>query len=150
MGTKQTPEETIQLRKFLQSPRIGMLATVNRNGLPQISLIWHLYSHDKLTMSTTGKTLKFRNVWPNPRASLCVYSVPDGLEYVTLSRTAAVADDDAIWGKTRAIVDLYKLHEQAQKGTARLRSQNRIIITLVPAKIDFSKSEGRRSSRIEN
>ncbi len=150
MGTKLRPEKSIQLREFLQSPRIGVLATVNRNGSPQISPIWYRYSDGKLTMSTTGETLKCRNVRRDPRASLCVYSIPDGLEYVTLSGTAAVADGASIWEETRAIVDLYELPEQAQKRMARLRSQNRVIITLVPAKIDFSKSEGRRSSRIEN
>ncbi len=150
MGTKLTPEETIRLREFLQSPRIGVLATVTRNGSPQISPIWYRYSDGKITMSTTKETLKCRNVRRDPRASLCVYSVPDGLEYVTLSGTATVADGDAIWEETQAIVDLYELPGQAQKRMARLRSQNRVIITLVPEKIDFSKSEGRRSSRIEN
>ena len=133
MGTKLTAEETIQLREFLQAPRIGVLATVNPNGSPQISPIWYRYGDGKITMSTTEETLKCRNVRRDPRASLCVYSAPDGLEYVT-----------------EAIVDLYELPEQAQKRMARLRSQNRVIISLMPEKIDFSKSEGRRSSRIED
>ncbi len=150
MGTKLTAEETIQLREFLQAPRIGVLATVNPNGSPQISPIWYRYGDGKITMSTTEETLKCRNVRRDPRASLCVYSAPDGLEYVTLSGTATVAAGDAIWKETQAIVDLYELPEQARKRMARLRSQNRVIISLVPEKIDFSKSEGRRSSRIEN
>ena len=150
MGTKLTAEETIQLREFLQSPRIGVLATVNPNGSPQISPIWYRYGDGKITMSTTEETLKCRNVRRDPRASLCVYSAPDGLEYVTLRGTATVAAGNAIWKETEAIVDLYELPEQAQKRMARLRSQNRVIISLMPEKIDFSKSEGRRSSRIEN
>ena len=150
MGRKLTPEEIIQLREFLQSPRIGVLATVNRNGSPQISPIWYRYSDGKITMSTIEETLKCRNVRRDPRASLCVYSVPDGLEYATLSGTVTVTDGDAIWEETQAIVALYELPERAQERMTRLRSQNRVIIVLVPEKIDFSKSEGRRSSRIEN
>ncbi len=150
METKMTAKETTRLQEFLQSPRIGVLATVNRNGSPQISPIWYRYSEGRITMSTTEETLKCRNVRRDPRASLCVYSVPDGLEYVSLAGTASVAAGDAIWGETQAIVDLYELPEQAQRRMARLRSQNRVIITLVPEKIDFSMSEGRRSSRIED
>lgn len=149
MGTESTPEESSGLEEFLQASRIGVLATINPDGSPQISPIWYRYNEGRITMSTVEETLKCRNLRRDPRASLCVYSIPDGLEYVTLKGTASVSEGDSIWEETQAIVDLYELPEAAANRMARLRGQNRVIVTLIPEKINFSKSEQRRSSRIE-
>jgi PPOX class probable F420-dependent enzyme len=83
--------------------REGILATIGRSGLPQLSNI--LYFVDDPTrmvrISTTADRVKARNLVRDPRASLHVggddfwhFAVAEGS--VTLSETAADADDVAV------------------------------------------------------
>ena len=141
-------KQFVYLGKFLESPRIGILATVNQDGSPQTSPIWYRYSGGKVTISTTKETLKYRNLLRNNRASLCVFSAPEGIEYASLSGWTTISDDKSIWEDTRAIVDIYERPVEAEKRMRRLRTQERILITLYPDRILFNSSEGRRSSKI--
>ena len=62
MVANLSPEESARLEEFLRRPRIGVLATVNRSGSPQISPIWYRYAGGKVTISTTRQTLKYHNL----------------------------------------------------------------------------------------
>ncbi len=139
--------DTARLAAFLAQPRIALLATLNAGGSPQISPIWYRYSDGRVTMSTTTETVKSRNILRDGRASLCVYSDPEGLEYATLSGTATVIDDDSLWADTRAIVDRYELPDQAGARMRRLEHQDRVILSMEVDRVHFSRSGGRQGSR---
>jgi PPOX class probable F420-dependent enzyme len=139
--------ETARLEEFLAPPRIAVLATLNASGSPQISPIWYRYSDDRITMSTTTETVKSRNILRDGRASVCVYSDPEGLEYAALSGTATVIDDSKLWAETRAIVDRYELPDRADARMRRLERQDRVILSLEVDRVHFSRSDGRRGTR---
>ena len=90
------------LWQLVMSERQGVLATVARDGRPQLSNV--LYVLDAGTrvvrMSTTADRVKARNLTRDPRAALHVsgqdfwhYAVAEG--DVTLSGVASVPGDDA-------------------------------------------------------
>jgi len=41
-------------RAFLQGRRFGALATINRNGTPQLTAMWYLLEGDTIVMNTKG------------------------------------------------------------------------------------------------
>ena len=90
------------LWQLVMSERQGVLATVAREGRPQLSNV--LYEPDvdsrMVRISTTADRLKARNLARDPRATLHVsgrdfwhYAVAEGS--VTLSAVASVPGDDA-------------------------------------------------------
>ena len=91
-----------ELRALIAAGREGVLATINRSGLPQLTNVLYLPGPGVGTarISTTADRLKARNLARDPRAVLHVtgasfwaYAVAEGP--VTLSTPAAEPGDEA-------------------------------------------------------
>jgi PPOX class probable F420-dependent enzyme len=90
------------LWQLVMSQREGVLATVARDGRPQLSNVLYIPDADTrvVRMSTTADRVKAQNLARDPRAALHVsgqdfwhYAVAEG--DVTLSGVASVPGDDA-------------------------------------------------------
>ena len=89
----------------------GVLATIRRDGRPQLSTVNYAYDEGArlLRVSITDGRAKTANLRRDPRAALHVSS-PDGWSYavadgaVELSAVAAAPDDDAV----AELIDLYR------------------------------------------
>jgi PPOX class probable F420-dependent enzyme len=98
------------LREFITAHRHGVLATIRRDGRPQLSTITHLYNPetDTITASITETRAKTKNMRRDPRVTYHVGS-EDGWSYVVaearaeLTRPAAAPDDATV----EALVDYY-------------------------------------------
>lgn len=97
---------------FVAGRHAGVLATIRRDGRPQLSNINYLYEPDRqrVRISVTADRAKARNLVRDPRASLHVtsedfwtWAVVSGA--VTLSGVAADPADDAV----EELVELYRL-----------------------------------------
>jgi PPOX class probable F420-dependent enzyme len=91
-----------ELRTLITAGREGVLGTINRGGLPQLSNVLYLPAPDGHTVriSTTADRLKARNLTRDPRAVLHVagddfwaYAVAEG--HATLTPPAATPGDQA-------------------------------------------------------
>ncbi len=91
-----------ELRALIAADREGVLATINRSGLPQLTNVLYLpcFGDRTARISTTADRLKARNLARDPRAALHVtgasfwaYAVAEGP--VTLSPPAAEPGDEA-------------------------------------------------------
>jgi PPOX class probable F420-dependent enzyme len=91
-----------ELRALITAGREGVLGTINRDGLPQLSNVLYLPGSDGHTVriSTTADRLKARNLTRDPRAVLHVtgddfwaYAVAQG--QATLTPPAAEPGDQA-------------------------------------------------------
>src|SRR5579884_2710990 len=82
-------------RQFLEEPgkRFVVLATINKDGTPQQSTVWYELQGDEITMNTRRGRLKDRNLRRDPRCSICV---EDGYQYVTITGTVQLVDDQSI------------------------------------------------------
>jgi PPOX class probable F420-dependent enzyme len=99
------------LRNFITAHRHGVLATIRRDGRPQLSTITHLYNAeaDTITASITETRAKTKNMRRDPRVTYHVGS-EDGWSYVIaearaeLTQPAAAPDDATV----EALVDYYR------------------------------------------
>jgi len=80
------------VRTFLEEKRFAVLATVNANGSPQQTVMWHELRGDTIVMNTKRGRQKDRNLSRDPRASVCV---EDGFRYVTLDGVIEFIEDPA-------------------------------------------------------
>ena len=81
------------IRAFLEQPRHCVLATLNRDGSPQLTVMWYELVDDIVVMNMTRGLIKDRNLRRDPRASVCI---EDGARFVTLSGRTDLIEDRAI------------------------------------------------------
>ena len=99
------------LKDFLAARHHGVLATIRRDGRPQLSTITYLYDPASATFiaSITETRAKTKNMRRDPRVTFHVSS-EDGWSYVvvegraSLTAPAAAPDDDTV----EALVDYYR------------------------------------------
>ena len=98
-------------QEFIASRDMGVLATIKRDGRPQLSTINYHFdpARSLVRISVVDGRAKVRNLRRDPRASLHVSS-PDGWRWAVaegtarLSPVAAARDDDTV----EALIELYR------------------------------------------
>src|SRR5215470_14132088 len=80
-------------RALLQERRFAVLGTINKDGSPQLTTMWYLLDGDVILMNTKAGRTKERNMRRDPRISICI---EDGYNYVTISGTVEMIDDQQI------------------------------------------------------
>jgi PPOX class probable F420-dependent enzyme len=115
--------------------RFGVLATINRDGTPQQSVVWYDLQGDDILMNTRRGRLKDRNLVRDPRCSLCV---EEENEYVTVRGTVTLIDE-----QERAQADIHRLavrYDGPESADRQMRDQfsreERFTIILHPEKIE--------------
>ena len=92
-------------QQFLEQMPNLILGTLRRDGSPQASPLWYLWSDGEFTVSTVTHTAKWWNLHRDPRCSVCV-DEPDTGRMVVAYGTADLREDD-VWAQTASIVDKY-------------------------------------------
>lgn len=126
-----------RLEEFLRPPRIAVVATVGRDGTPQITPVWYGYEDGRLIVAANEDSAKVRNLRRDPRLSVCVYEGERGAEYAALYGRADVDTGDGVWPRVRAIVERYEKPEDVEEYMRELMSERFAIITLVPERVLF-------------
>ena len=137
MSTTITKEDLPRLAEFLKPTKIAVVATVGRDGIPQLTPNWYVYDDGRIAISTTKQRVKYRNLVRNSRLAVCVLTEPLAEEYVAVRGMAEIIDDDTIWPVTEAIVRRYVRPERVQARMDQLRREDRIIISLRPERVHF-------------
>ena len=87
---------------YLRDLHFAVLATINRNGTPQLTTMWYILEDDgTITMNTKVGRAKERNMRRDPRISICI---EDGYDFLTIKGTVEMIDDPEI-----AQCDIYRL-----------------------------------------
>ena len=84
-----------EIRRLLDGPNFGVLATLNPDGGPQTSAMWVGRDGDDVLFSTVAGRRKHRNLVRDPRASVTVIDHEDPYNYVEL-RGRVVSMDEAV------------------------------------------------------
>jgi PPOX class probable F420-dependent enzyme len=92
---------TEKARAFLQEQRFAVLATLNKDGSPQLTTMWYLLEGDTIMMNTKAGRVKDLNMKRDPRISICV---ENGYTYVTISGIVEMNED-----QETAHYDIYRL-----------------------------------------
>jgi PPOX class probable F420-dependent enzyme len=100
-----------ELHELLAATRIGVLATIKKDGRPQLSPVTHFYDRDRgvLLVSITEGRAKTANLRRDPRATLEATS-KDGWSWVTVEGTATLTGPgtDPDGPEVAALIDYYR------------------------------------------
>ena len=121
-----TPEQ----EQLIQEQNLAILATLRKDGTPQLTPINYAYRDGNILISTTRERVKYPNVRRDPRVSLCIIH-PAGRPYVTVFGRARIEERDIVDGTAeifRRISDRPLPDDFAQ----RLRDQKRVLIIVTP------------------
>ncbi len=66
------PMSETEIEAFLSEPIVAVLSTLDAEGQPRQAPIWFHWDDGAAYMFTGRRTLKWRNLQRDPRASLCV------------------------------------------------------------------------------
>ena len=126
-----------RLREFIAPPRIAMVATIGKDGMPQLTPNWYAFNGEEIIVSITKQRVKYRNVIRDPRAAISICSEPLAEEYVTVSGPARIIDGDEIWGPTREIIGRYTEADETEEFMDMLRKQDRVLLAVMPERVFF-------------
>jgi len=111
-----------------------ILATIRRDGRPQLSPVWFIWQDNEFLISTTPATAKWKNLVRDQRCT-GVVDAPNG-RYISVSGVVEMWTENAPHEVTTAIVKKYKLgddfepymetvrNERPQRGIIRLKPES--------------------------
>lgn len=82
-----------EMRKLLDGRNFATVATLNRDGSPQTSVVWIVREGDTVLFSTTAGRQKARNLARDPRVSLTVFDTMNPYQSVDIRGTVELIDD---------------------------------------------------------
>ncbi len=121
---------TEEQERLLRDEKLGVLATLRRDGSPQLTPINYVYRDGNILISTTRDRAKYHNVRRNPRVSLCIHR-PDWRSYLTVFGRARIEETDIEEG-TMAIFRSMSDRPPPEDFGELLRQQRRVLIILTP------------------
>jgi PPOX class probable F420-dependent enzyme len=118
-------ELTQPQRKFLDEKRFAVLATVNRDGSPHLTVMWYLLEGDEIVFNTAAGRQKPKNLDRDPRASLIVH---DGYRFVRVEgRVRRIDEREATQQDIRRLAQRYYESQSRTAGAMeRFSKQERI------------------------
>ena len=124
-----------EIDAFLRAPRIADLATVRPDGSPHVAPVWYHYDGTKVKVIAARTAVKIRNVRNDPRVSLSIATDSEPYEYVTISGTATISDDD-VADLVRTMAAHYMGPEEGSRYSEKvLEEADFCTITVTPSKI---------------
>lgn len=117
--TELSPE----LRELIESGPIAHLTTINRDGSPQVTVIWIGLDGDEIVSGHMRHGQKLRNVERDPRVVLSFETARDHgaflQAYAVLHATARVEPSDGAWHLLNRLAKVYVTPETEFPGEPR-------------------------------
>ena len=111
MATTARIDLPADIRELAESRTIGSLATIRRNGRPQLSVVNFAWSPQKCVArtSTRASLAKIANLRRDPRVSLML-TTPDGWSYAVLEGHADISPvaEDPHDATVEQLIELYR------------------------------------------
>ncbi|HEX3736378.1 MAG TPA: PPOX class F420-dependent oxidoreductase [Solirubrobacterales bacterium] len=115
----------------LLDAQFATLATIGRDGGPQLTEVWFLFEDGKVKISLNDSRLKTKNLRARPQCSLFVLDLANPFRYIDVRGTAVTRPDDD-----------YEFAERvgAKYGGADLREhdgpgESRVVVTIEPTNV---------------
>ena len=105
------------LADLLTGTALGLFATVDAEGRPQVNPVWFLWDGERLQLSIKPETVKFRNLRRDPRCALCIADPSRPARYLELRGEAV---------EFKLYEDLTFVNQLAQKYTGADFTQGKI------------------------
>jgi PPOX class probable F420-dependent enzyme len=121
-----TPEQEALLR----DERLAVLATVRRDGSPQLTPVNYVYQDGTILISITRDRAKYHNIRRDPRVALCIMR-PEGRPYLTVFGRARIEEQDIVEG-TAAIFRRISDRPLPENFAELLAQQRRVLLIVTP------------------
>jgi len=131
------PMTQAEIDAFLARPLVARIATVRKNGTPQVVPMWFLWDHGTLYMSTRTWAAKVKHLRKNPHVAVVIDEMVAPLQnkVVTIDGTAQIVTDGVIETTTK-IYQKYMGAEAAKSPQAQQSiTTPRVIIKITPTKL---------------
>lgn len=119
-----------ETHRDLLDGQFASLATVGRDGFPQVTEIWFLQDEGELKLSLNNARLKTRNLERDPRCTLFLLDVANPYRYLEVRGTATIEpDDDYAFARkfgAKYNADL-SVHDQP--------GESRVVVTIEPVNV---------------
>lgn len=122
-----------QQETFLAERRNATIASINKDGTPQVTPVVYYWDGAAFYVSVTKETVKYKNIKRDPRISLIVDDVLD--HHCVIAKGKATIQEDNIWDMTSKIMHKYYGKEEGDLYLGQLKKQNRVLIVLKPKKM---------------
>jgi PPOX class probable F420-dependent enzyme len=124
-------ELTPSQRAFLESPFVGIVTTLMRDGTPQSTVVWVDVDDDGVSVNTAYGRVKPRNLERDPRLSLVVVDPADPYRWVKLTGTGILVNE----GADEQIDRLSKKYTGRDVYASRQPGEERVTIRITPDRI---------------
>jgi PPOX class probable F420-dependent enzyme len=119
-----------ETHRDLLDSQVASLATIDREGFPQVSEIWFLLEDDELKLSLNSSRYKTQNLVERPQCSLFLLDLANPYRYLEVRGRARIEpDDEYVFARlvgAKYGADL-KLHDQP--------GEQRVVVTIEPVKL---------------
>jgi PPOX class probable F420-dependent enzyme len=117
-------------RDLLTTP-CATLATIDRDGRPQLTEVWFLADGDSVALSLNTARQKVRNLMQRPQCSLFILDPAGPFRYLELRGDAEIAPDDDY-----EFADKVGAKYQADLRSRDQPGQQRVVVRIKPARIN--------------
>lgn len=132
-----TPEQKDFL---LYQTRTGKLATVRKDGSPNIVPIWFVLDEETIIFTTEKSSAKAANMRRDPRVTLCVDDERPPFAYIQVQGTVTLTENDRdLLHWATLIGGRYMGKERAEEYGKRNAVESELIVRLTPTRIIFQK-----------
>ena len=126
-------ELTGPMREFLMEKRFAVLATINANGTPQLTVMWYLLEGDEIVFNTKRGRQKQRNLSRDPRVS---FVVEDAYRFVRVTgRVIEVPDPETGQRDIHRLAVRYQGESSAAEAMERFRREERVTYRIPIAEV---------------
>jgi PPOX class probable F420-dependent enzyme len=80
MGLKLTDKQ----KQYLDDKTFGHIATINKDGSPQVTPVWVERDGDTVIVNSEDTRLKVRNLRRDPRVSISIQNLANPYEYIEI------------------------------------------------------------------
>ncbi len=114
----------------LLDAHFATLATLGKDGGPQLTEVWFLFEDGKVKISLNDSRLKTKNLRARPKCSLFILDLANPFRYVDV-RGTAVFEDDADYAFADRVGAKYGADLREHDGLG----DRRVVVTIEPANV---------------
>ena len=118
-------------REFLESPFVGVVTTLQRDGTPQSTVVWVDVDDEGVSVNTAYGRVKPRNLARDPRLSLVVVDPGDPYRWVKVTGKGRLVDE----GADEQIDRLSKKYTGRDVYASRQPGEQRVTVRITPDRI---------------
>jgi PPOX class probable F420-dependent enzyme len=121
---------------FLRTQIHAIVATLQPDGVPQLTPNWYWWDGERFWISTLDWTVKVRNLKQDPRVTLCIDSGKRYETYVQVFGTAEVIEGD-VKATTLDLIRKYEPTEEASQRHWEEIKEHRVLIAVTPTRMQW-------------